>query len=119
MRDSFSKLKWILLVVVATFVLGFVFIDMGLGGGGAAASAADRGYAARVNGETITLRDFDRSLYYTEQRYKQMYGGQLSQDMIDQMGLPKQVLDGLVDQRLLLQEAQRMHLNASPEEVRK
>ena len=117
MRDSFQHLKWILVAIVATFIL-FIFVDWGAGGASGAA-ARGSGFAARVNGETITLRDFDRALYYTEQRYKQMYGGQLTQDMIDQMGLPKQVLDGLVDQRLLLQEAQRMHLNATPEEVRK
>jgi peptidyl-prolyl cis-trans isomerase D len=117
MRDSFQHLKWILVAIVAIFIL-FIFVDWGAGGANGSAPAGN-GFAARVNGETITLRDYDRSLYYTEQRYKQMYGGQLSQDMIDQMGLPKQVLDGLVDQRLLLQEAQRMHLNASPEEVRK
>jgi peptidyl-prolyl cis-trans isomerase D len=117
MRDSFQHLRWILVAIVAAFIL-FIFVDWGAGGANGSA-ARGSGFAARVNGETITLRDFDRSLYYTEQRYKQMYGGQLSQDMIDQMGLPKQVLDGLVDQRLLLQEAQRMHLNASPEEVRK
>ena len=117
MRDSFQHLKWILVAIVAIFIL-FIFVDWGAGGANGSAPAGS-GFAARVNGETITLRDFDRSLYYTEQRYKQMYGGQLSQDMIDQMGLPKQVLDGLVDQRLLLQEAQRIHLNASQEEVRK
>lgn len=117
MRDSFQHLRWILVAIVAIFIL-FIFVDWGAGGATGSA-AAGSGFAARVNGETITLRDFDRSLYYTEQRYKQMYGGQLSQDMIDQMGLPKQVLDGLVDQRLLLQQAQRMHLNATPEEVRK
>ncbi|HUQ98008.1 MAG TPA: peptidyl-prolyl cis-trans isomerase [Gemmatimonadaceae bacterium] len=118
MRDSFSHLKWILLAVVAAFVFGFVFIDMGLGGGGVA-TASDRGYAARVNGETISFRDYDRALYYTEQNYKQMYGGQMTQQMLDGMGLPKQVLDSLVDQRLLLQEARRLHLTASQEEVRK
>ena len=39
--------------------------------------------------------------------------------MLDAMGLPKQVLDSLIDQRLLLQEAERLHLNATSEEVRR
>ena len=117
MRESFNHLKWILLAVVAAFVLGFVFIDMGLGG--ALAGTRDRTYAARVNGQTVTRQEYDRALYYTEQRYKSMYGGQMTQEMLDQLGLPKQVLDSLVDQQLLLQEAKRLHLNATPEEVRK
>lgn len=117
MRDSFQHLKWILVAIVATFIL-FIFVDWGAGGANGAA-ARGNGFAARVNGETITLRDFDRALYNREQSMKQMYGGQLTQEMIDQMGLPKQVLDSLVDQQLLMQEAQRMHLSASSEEVRK
>jgi peptidyl-prolyl cis-trans isomerase D len=116
MRDSFQQLKWILVAIVAIFIL-FIFVDWGAGG--ARAGASDRGYAARVNGETITYRDFDRAVYYAEENYKRMYGSQLTQDMLDQMGLPRQVLDSLIEQRLLLQEARRLHLGATQEEVRK
>jgi peptidyl-prolyl cis-trans isomerase D len=118
MRDNFQQLKWALLAVVAAFVIGFVYVDMGLGGAGRVRQE-DRAYAARVNGETITYREFDRALYYTEKNYEQMYRRPLTSDMIDAMGLPKQVLDSLIDQRLLLQQADRLHLMATPEEVRK
>ncbi|HSP33500.1 MAG TPA: peptidylprolyl isomerase [Thermoanaerobaculia bacterium] len=115
MRDSFQHLKWILVAIVAIFIL-FIFVDWGAGG--ANARGNDRGYAARVNGETVTFRDFDRALYYTEQNYKQMYGSQLTPEMLEQMGLSRQVVDSLIDQRLLLQEARRLHLGATQEEVR-
>lgn len=116
MRDSFQHLKWILVAIVATFIL-FIFVDWGAGGAGG--NAADtRGYAARVNGETISNREFERALYYTEKNYEQMYRQPLSPEVIAQMGLPKQVLDSLVDQHLLLQQAKRLHLSASPEEIR-
>jgi peptidyl-prolyl cis-trans isomerase D len=118
MRDSFHQLKWILLAIVAAFVFGFVFIDMGMGGA-ARAGGDERAYAARVNGETVTYREFDRALYYTEQNYRQMYGGQLTPEVIQTLGLPRQVIDSLVDQRLLLQEARRLGLTATSEEVRK
>ena len=118
MRDNFQQLKWALLAVVAAFVIGFVYVDMGLGGAGQA-KQQDRAYAARVNGETIPFREYDRALYYTQKNYEQMYRQPLSAEMIEQMGLPQQVLDGLIDQRLLLQQATKLHLNATPEEVRK
>jgi peptidyl-prolyl cis-trans isomerase D len=118
MRDNFQQLKWALLAVIAAFVVGFVFFDMGLGGPSAKGSQDTRAYAARVNGETISLREYDRALYYTEKNYEQMYRQPLTPEMIAGMGLPKQVLDSLVDQKLLLQEAKRLHLAASPEEVR-
>ena len=112
MRDSFQHLKWILVAIVAIFVL-FIFVDWG--GGGPNSGTADQGtYAARVNGETISTREYERSLYYMEKNYEQMYRQPLSPDQIQQMGLPKQVLESLIDQHLLLQQARRLHLSASP-----
>src|SRR5258706_14650078 len=118
MRDSFHHLRWILLAIVAAFIIGFVYVDMGLGGATRNPQQDVRAYAARVNGETISFREYERALYYTEKNYEQMYGRALSPDMLAQMGLPKQVLDSLVDQHLLLQQPARLHLAASPEEVR-
>jgi len=71
MRDNFQQLKWALLAVVAAFVIGFVYVDMGLGGAGQA-KQQDRAFAARVNGETIPFREYDRALYYTQKNYEQM-----------------------------------------------
>src|SRR5437763_7979564 len=118
MRDNFQQLKWALLAVVAAFIVGFVYVDMGLGGPRQGKEQDTRSYAARVNGETISFREYDRALYYTEKNYEQMYRQSLTQEMIQSMGLPKQVLDSLVDQKLLLQEARRLHLGATPAEVR-
>jgi len=118
MRDSFHHLKWILLAIVAAFIIGFVYVDMGLGGANQTKQQDTRAYAARVNGETISFREYERALYYSEKNYEQMYRQPLSQEMIEGMGLPKQVLDSLVDQHLLLQQAARLHLTATSQEVR-
>jgi peptidyl-prolyl cis-trans isomerase D len=119
MRDSFQQLKWILLAVVAAFVFGFVFIDMGMGGGGFGGATDDRAFAARVNGDTITFNDYSRALKNIEEMYRNAYGQQFTPEMAQQMNLPQQVIESLVDQQLLFQEAERLHLSASPEEVRK
>lgn len=119
MRDSFHQLKWILLAVVAAFVFGFVFLDMGLRGAIGGNEDQNRPYAARVNGETITITDYTRQLQRVEQMYRQMYGEQFTPEMMQSMGLQRQVLDSLVDERLLGQEAARLHLTATPEEVRR
>jgi peptidyl-prolyl cis-trans isomerase D len=118
MRDQFHRLKWILIAVVAAFIIGFVFIDMGMGGA-AGGQKLDAAYAARVNGETISYTEFNRAVYNMEENYKRMYGAQFTPEMATAMGLPKQVLDSLVEQRLLLQQAARLHLTATPDEVRK
>lgn len=118
MRDSFQHLKWILIALVAIFVL-FIFADWGGGMGGGASTNASQAFAARVNGETISLNDYSRALKNYEDMYRQMYGGQqFTPEMAEALGLPKQVLDSLIDQRLMFQEAERLNLNATPEEVR-
>jgi peptidyl-prolyl cis-trans isomerase D len=119
MRDSFKHLKWILLAVVAAFIFGFVFIDMGLGGAFGGNQPADTAYAARVNGETITVNDYYRALRRYEDMYKQMYGGNFTPEMSAMMGLPRQVVDTLIEHRLLIQEGRRMDLAATPEEIRR
>jgi peptidyl-prolyl cis-trans isomerase D len=118
MRDSFHQLKWILIAVVAAFVFGFVFLDMGLSGALRGRQDDNRAYAARVNGETISYNDYQRAVKNLEDMYRQMYGQQFTPEMAQAMGLGKQVLDSLVDQRLLAQEASRLHLDATQEEVR-
>ncbi|HEX8152249.1 MAG TPA: peptidylprolyl isomerase [Thermoanaerobaculia bacterium] len=118
MRDSFHKLKWILLAVIAAFVFGFVFLDMGLRGATSAGADENRTYAARVNGEMISYSDYTRAYKNIEDNYRQMYGGQWTPELAVSMGLQRQVVDSLVDQRLLLQEAERLNLTATPEEIR-
>ena len=116
MRDSFQQLKWILVAIVAIFIL-FIFVDWGAGGAGSA--EAVQGYAARVNGETITLRDYDRAVYYLQKNYEQQIHQPITDEMAAAMGLKKRALDSLIEQRLMMQEARRLHLSATQEEVRK
>ncbi|HVE71390.1 MAG TPA: SurA N-terminal domain-containing protein [Thermoanaerobaculia bacterium] len=119
MRDSFHHLKWVLIAVVAAFIFGFVFLDMGLGGTFGGSQTDTRNFAARVNGETIAYNDYYRALKNVEDMYRQQFGGQFTPEMAQQLNLPTQVINMLIDQRLLSQEAARMNLTASPEEVRK
>ncbi len=122
MRDSFHHLKWVLLAVIVAFIFGFVFIDMGLGGGGFGSGTGGDdalNYAARVNGETITYSEYYRALKNVESMYQQQFGQQYTPEMAQALNLPQQVIDMLVDQRLLGQEARRLNLEASPEEVRR
>ncbi len=120
MRDTFHQLRWLLLAVVAAVILGFVFIDMGMGGAAIGGGAQDdMAFAARVNGETITFNDYQRALKNVESMYQQQFGQQFTPEMSQMMNLPNQVINMLVDQRLLTQEAHRLNLEASPEEVRR
>lgn len=117
MRESFKHLKWILVFIIFLFVL-LVFVDWGGGGAPGQASSGGDGYIAQVNGHRIDLRDYDRALASAERNYEQLYRQPLTPEMIESLGLPRQVLNSLVDQHLLLAEADRLGLTATPEEVR-
>ncbi len=118
MRDSFHHLKWVLIAVVAAFIFGFVFLDMGLGGA-TTGGVEDQTFAAKVNGEIISYNDYYRALKRYEDMYRQMYGGQFTPEMAAALNLPNQVMEALIDQRLMTQQAARMNLEATPAEVRK
>lgn len=116
MRDSFQHLKWILVFIIFMFVL-LIFVDWGAGG--ATGRGTTESFAARVNGDTISLDEFNRTLYLQEQRYEQMYGQRLDEQARQSLALPQRALSSLIEERLLLQEAGRMNLNATPAEVRR
>jgi peptidyl-prolyl cis-trans isomerase D len=75
-------------------------------------------FIARVNGDVIGVREYSRTMYYTEKQYEQAYGTTLTPEMRDQLGLTQLVLNSLIDQKLLLQEAARVNLDATDAEVR-
>lgn len=118
MRDSFQRLKWVLVFIIFLFVL-LVFVDWG-GAGRTSGSTNDLGAAAaRVNGDTISMSEYRRALYFAEQRFEQMYGQKITDEMRKMLRLEEQVLNDLVNQTLLLQQAEDMNLTASEEEIRK
>jgi peptidyl-prolyl cis-trans isomerase D len=116
MRDSFQHLKWILIFIVALFIL-FVFVDWGAGG--AQSRKGDVGFAARVNGDTVSVQDYTRAEVFTEKRLEEQYGQPVNDQMRQMLGIPRGVMNQLIDQALLVQQAEKLHLAATPEEVRK
>lgn len=117
MRNSFQHLKWILVLVILAFV-GLVFLEWGGAGSGVTGASGGETVAARVNGETIPIREFERAIYFTQQNYEQMYGQSLSPEILQALNLPEQVLNSLIDRKLLLQEARKLGLTATPAEIR-
>lgn len=71
----------------------------------------DTTVVAKVNGEEITVADIAQ----LKENYSQMLGGQMS---LSQLGGNKRFLDGLIRDRVVSQEANRLNLAASKEEVK-
>jgi peptidyl-prolyl cis-trans isomerase D len=113
-RENFKHLQWILWIVIAIFVV-FVFVDWGMGttrsGGG------DTEVAARAGDIKISVADFTREYRSTEDRYRSLYGKNWSPELLKAMNLPEQVLNTMIDRRLMREEVSRLRLTVGDDEL--
>ena len=112
LRDQMKYLSWVLWGVVITFIVALFFdfgtVDLG--------PQSDQ-VAATVGTEKITYADFRSAYQSLEDQYREMFGEQWSSDMAKQFNLQKQALDRLVNQRILLMEAERVGLSVTDAET--
>ncbi len=115
LRDNLKYLSWVLWLVIAVFIL-FVFVDFGAT---VPTAGGDTDAAATVGGEKITYSQFQRAYQAQEDRLRQAYGEGFTRETARQMGLPLQVMNQLIAQRILDGEARRAGLRVTDEEVRR
>ncbi|UCD70672.1 MAG: SurA N-terminal domain-containing protein [Syntrophobacterales bacterium] len=77
------------------------------------------GMVAKVNGQFITVIDFNQTYQNLLAVYRDRYKDRLSDEMIRSLGLKQQALDELINNILLYQEGLQMNLRVSTEELRK
>jgi peptidyl-prolyl cis-trans isomerase D len=77
------------------------------------------GMVAEVNGQFITVKDFNQAYQNLLAMYRSRYKDRLSDETIRALGLKQQALNELINNILLYQEGHRMKLRVSPEEIRK
>jgi peptidyl-prolyl cis-trans isomerase D len=114
MRQHRSWLKWSLALVVLSFVI--FYIPEFLRSTGADAGAGET--IASVAGHEITAGEFRRAYQAQLQAYRSSYGGNMSEQLLKQLGVDQQILQQLVEERAALAEAERLGIQASDEEVR-
>lgn len=114
LRENFKHLQWILWAVIAIFVV-FVFVDWGMGS--TPTAKGETNVVAKAGDIRITTGEFQRAYRNMEDRYRQMYGKSFSPELLKAMNLPQQVLEQLIDERILRKEAEKMHLAVTDTEV--
>src|SRR3954464_10443341 len=115
MRRHMNWLKWSLGLVCLAFVI--FYIPDFLRSSGADAASGDT--VATVEGHDISAGEFRRTYQAQLQAYRQAYGGNMSEQLLKQLGIEQQILQQMVDERAALAEADRVGITASDEEVRR
>lgn len=100
-----------LLLVIAAFVLTSVVI-------GARSNGSEPADAvARVNGETIPLERYQRRYQAYLDAYSRVYRDRFSPELAEQLGLPQQAVNDLVQEALVVQRARAEGLEINDEEL--
>lgn len=99
-------------------LVGFVFVVSGVFNPKATRGMHAGAVAGKVNGESISLAEFNRELNRRVEFFKGMAGGKISEDQIRAFGIRKMVFDSLVQRKLVVQEAYNQGMLVSDEQVR-
>ena len=114
MRRHQSWLKWILGIVVVAFI--FIYVPQFLRPAGSGAMSSDT--LASVDGHKITVGTYNRVYNNQVQQLRQAYGDQFDDRMLQQLQLPRRLLQQLIDEEAVLAEADRLGIRVSDEEVK-
>jgi len=109
MRRHRAWLNWLLVLVIATFILLYIPVFLKTETGVPGEVLAD------VGGMPITRGEFTQAYQRQRQMYEQMYQGRLDPAVLRSLGLEQRTLEGLVSQRLVALEAKRLGLRVDDE----
>jgi peptidyl-prolyl cis-trans isomerase D len=114
MLDFLRKRKrsWIIVLLLGIIVITFIAF---YGGG----KYQDQGSSdiAAVNGETISQREFAAHYQRALDRYRELLKGTLTPEMLKNLNIKANLLEELVQKKLVLQEARSLGLMATDEEL--
>ena len=114
MRRHRNWLNWSLVLVCLAFII-FYIPDFLRGSSGPEASGDT---VAVVEGHEIKADEFRRLYQAQLQQYRSAYGGNMSEQLLKQLGVDQQIMAQMVDERASLAEAERLGLVVGDEEVR-
>ena len=99
-------------ILFAVIIIVFVFWGVGT------FQAQRVDVLARVNGEPITVKEYQTLYQFRYQQLRQMFGEKLDEDFLEAIRFREQVLEELIKRRLLEEAARRLKLTVTEEELR-
>jgi peptidyl-prolyl cis-trans isomerase D len=105
-------IKGVFAVIVLSFI-GTIFLIWGKGGKGLEGSD----FAVKVDRTRISYNQFQKTYTNLRDMYRELYGKPITPELEKLMGLKKMALDRLINATLIRNEADRMGLTVSNDEV--
>jgi peptidyl-prolyl cis-trans isomerase D len=109
-RRNLKNLKWVLWLIILSFVFFFGVTWWAPGGNQATT------WVATVNGEEIPFPLWRTQAQQLDERYRQAFGAQYEQ-LRDQVNPRAQAAEQLIERQLIIQDARRMGLAVSDQEL--
>jgi len=109
-------IKVVFVVIVLSFI-GTMFLVWGEGRSGM--GGENSAFAAKVDGQKISLEQYRSSYERIRSMYQQIYGQSLPPEMEKLLNIKKVALDNLIDNLLIMKEAKNMGIKVSMDEVSK
>lgn len=106
------KRNWIII-----FFLGAIIVSFALFYGGNKLQDKTSGEVVEINGEVISQRDFAVQYQRTIERYREMFKGALTPEMIKGLNIKGNLVEEMIQKRLVLQEARSLGLAASDDDL--
>ena len=103
--------SWLIKILLGAIVVVFVFWGVG------SFKSRKASMVASVNGDIITAEEYNQTFNSLLEQMRQRFGNNLNEDMVKMLRIDQQAMDQLVDQTLILQEASKLKLRVTDEEV--
>lgn len=100
-------------LIILSFIIGYTMLTAPTDSGG----RQNNDVAATVNGDAINFEAFQSSYSNLYNLYQSIYKGNFDAETEKQLNLPKQAMQQLVHELLLVQEAERLGLEVSKDEL--
>ena len=109
MRENAGS--WMIKVLLLAIVVVFVFWGVG------SFRNQQGGRVALVDGHSITYEDYQKAYFAMMENLKQRFGDKLNDDVLKMLNVKEEVLNQLINNRLLTKEARRLNFSVSKTEL--
>ena len=103
--------NWIIKFFLGIIVIVFVFLGVGSFG------SKRNDSVATINDESITIKEYQQAYKMLVDQMRARFGKNLNDDILKALNVKQQAIDSLIDERLVLSEAQKLGITVSEKEL--